>query len=195
MEADKEAEGTRQEDGDGWTVQRRRKKWDRDETKPTQKDKHHAWIRRCEAKISMIKQALPRTQQGMKPSTVARPAVDWCAATAAPARVETEAAASTTCPTGAGKATRPICSKRAAPVEPAPEPGTNSLFEIVRAVLAILGVVEDTVAIEAAISETQMNRKPVKPAQEETQPDKHGLTSTERAAIPIEKRGRPSLFG
>ncbi|KAK3885583.1 hypothetical protein Pcinc_010211 [Petrolisthes cinctipes] len=151
---------------------------------------------RCEAKISMIKQALPRTQQGMKPSTVARPAVDWCAATAAPARVETEAAASTTCPTGAGKATRPICSTRAAPVEPAPEPGTsqrtNSLFEIVRAVLAILGVVEDTVAIEAAISETQMNGKPVKPAQEETQPDKHGLTSTERAAIPIEKRGRPS---
>ncbi|KAK3881229.1 hypothetical protein Pcinc_014311 [Petrolisthes cinctipes] len=40
----------------------------------------------------------------------------------------------------------------------------NSLIEIVRAVLAILGVVKDTEAIEAAISETQTNRKPINPA-------------------------------
>ncbi|KAK3878536.1 hypothetical protein Pcinc_016835 [Petrolisthes cinctipes] len=41
MEVDKEADGTRQEDNDGWTVQSRRKKWDRDETKRTHKDKEN----------------------------------------------------------------------------------------------------------------------------------------------------------
>ncbi|KAK3892277.1 hypothetical protein Pcinc_003898 [Petrolisthes cinctipes] len=108
-------------------------------------------VDKCEARISMIKQALPRTQQGMKPSAVARPAGDRGVQRWQPQQERKQKL----------QQAPPVLQEQ----EQERQQGPSVYTRAVRAVLGVPGVVKDTAAIEAAISETQTNRKPVMPAQ------------------------------